>query len=63
MVTRKGYQPPADVESRAERITQNICGEQADWQDLSLQDANLKYKVCVSPLELLNKLSEALFSS
>ena len=27
MVTRKIYQPLADVESRAERITQNICGE------------------------------------
>ncbi|KAK2169350.1 hypothetical protein NP493_1194g00000 [Ridgeia piscesae] len=45
LTTKKGYDPPANVADRVRQITENTCSVQGDWQDVSLEDRRLKFKV------------------
>ena len=45
LTTKKGYEPQDNVADRVRKITEHTCDVEGDWQEVSLNDRRLKYKV------------------
>lgn len=45
LTTKKGYEPQDNVAERVRKITEHTCNVEGDWQEVSLNDRRLKYKV------------------